>query len=260
MELSTTFLLAVIAGIFGLVVGSFLNVVAYRIPSGKSVVRPPSACPSCEARISPRDNIPVLSWIALRGRCRQCGAKISPRYPLVEAGTSALFVATAVVVGESATLPAYLWFGAVTAVLVLTDVDHQRIPNRILYPGTAVGVVLLGIGAAFDQTWGALSRGALGGVAYFGVLFALALIARGGFGFGDVKLAFVLGVFTAFVSWNALGVAVFGAFLIGGLVSIVLLATKRKGRKDAIPFGPSLIVAAWLAIPFGDDLVSWWLG
>jgi leader peptidase (prepilin peptidase)/N-methyltransferase len=257
--MSTT-ILAVIGVVLGLVVGSFVNVVAYRIPRGESVVRPPSACPACAAPISPRDNVPVLSWVLLRGRCRRCGEAISVRYPLVEAATAALFAGAVAVVGPQAVLPAYWWAGGVVMALTLTDIDVHRIPNRILYPGTAVAVVLLGLGALIDGEAPALLRGLGGGAAYFFFLLVVALAARGGFGFGDVKLAFLLGVFLAYVSWEVLAVGVFGSFLIGGLASIALLILRRVGRRDAIAFGPAMILGAYLALAVGERVADWYLG
>jgi leader peptidase (prepilin peptidase)/N-methyltransferase len=249
-----------LAGLTGLLVGSFLNVIAHRVPAGLSVVRPPSRCPKCESEIRKRDNIPVLSWILLRGMCRDCSEPISMRYPMVELATAALFAATAVVIGESWVLLAYLWFAALTFVLSLVDIEHKRLPNRILYPGTAVGAVLLAAGAAGGGDLSSLWRGLAGGVAYFGMLLLVALLARGGFGMGDVKLAFVLGLFAAFISWEALFVAVFGAFVLGGLASILLLLLTKASRKDAIPFGPWLVLGSWLAIVVGDAVAEWYLG
>jgi leader peptidase (prepilin peptidase)/N-methyltransferase len=255
-----TAVIAGVAGLFGLAFGSFLNVVAYRVPLGRSVVHPPSACPSCDAPVRPRDNIPVISWFVLRGKCRDCSAPISARYPTVEALTGVLFTATVLVIGLAWTLPAYLWFVAVTMALILTDLDHKRIPNRILYPGTIAASVLLVGGAALDGQIGSLGRSFLGGLFFFGGLFLLALIARGGFGFGDVKLAFLLGLFMAFRGWEHLIVGVFLAFFLGGLAAILLLVTRKKGRKDAVPFGPSLIVGAWIGIAYGLEIAEWYLG
>jgi leader peptidase (prepilin peptidase)/N-methyltransferase len=252
--------LAAGVGLVGLAIGSFLNVVAYRVPAGRSVVRPASACPACGHTIRPRDNLPVLSWFLLGGRCRDCGASISARYPLVEGLTALLFGATVLVVGVRWVLPAYLWFTGVTLVLILTDLDHQRIPNRILYPGATVATVLLVFGALGDGAATGFFRAVAGGALYFTVLFLVALAARGGFGFGDVKLAFLLGEFLAYRSWAALWAGVFLAVFIGGLAALALLVSRRKGRKEAIPFGPALVLGAWLAIPFGEALVRWYLG
>lgn len=245
--------------LLGLVVGSFLNVVAYRFPRHLSIVSPRSACPGCGAPIRARDNIPVVSWLVLRGRCRDCGVAISARYPAVEAGTAAVFGLMAGAVGASFVLPAYWWFAAVTIALSLVDLDVKRIPNRILYPGTAVAVVLLGLGSAADGTLDALGRGLAGGGIAFAVFLVIALAARGGFGFGDVKLAFLLGVFTAYRSWGTLVAGLFGAFLIGGVVAVALLAARRVSRRDAIPFGPSMVAGAFLAIAVGEALADWYL-
>lgn len=252
--------LAVLCGLFGLIVGSFLNVVAYRVPAGRSVVTPRSACPSCGHEIRARDNIPVVSWFLLRGRCRDCARPISPRYPSVEAATAGLFFAVPYGVGADWAIPAYLAFVAVTVVLTLTDLDHKLIPNRILFPGTAIAVVLLFGGALLEGRLGDFARAIGGGAAYFGALFVLALIARGGFGFGDVKLAFLLGVFAGYLGWGHVAVAGIGAFFIGGVLSLVLLLTGIRSRKDHIPFGPSMVLAAYVSVWFGSEIVDWWLG
>lgn len=256
----TTGIIVALCFVAGLIAGSFINVVAHRVPVGRSVAAPSSACPHCQAPIRPRDNIPVLSWFLLRGRCRDCETPISPRYPIVEGTTALLFASTPLVVGVSWVLPAYLWFVGVTVALTLTDVDHKLIPNRILFPGIAAGVVLLGGGALLEGALSSLGRALLAGTAYFAGLFVVALVARGGFGFGDVKLAFLLGMFAGYLGWGHLAVAVFLAFLTGGVVSIFLLVTRLRSRKDAIPFGPYLIAGAYLAIAFGDRIIDWYVG
>lgn len=247
------------AALIGLIVGSFINVVAYRVPLKRSVVSPGSACPKCDHAIAWSDNIPVLSWVRLRGRCRHCGERISPRYPFVEISTAVLFGITAGVIGAVWVLPAYLWFVGVTIALTITDVDHQLIPNRILFPGTAVGAVLLLIGSLVDGSVSSYGRGLLGALIYFGALLVLALIVPKGFGLGDVKLAALLGLFTAYLGWGSLAIAVVLPFWIGGVISILLLVTRIKGRKDKIPFGPYLVIGAYLAIAYGEQLFDWWL-
>ena len=248
------------ASFVGVLIGSFLNVVVYRIPAGISIVKPPSACPRCGAEIRARDNIPVVSWLLLRRRCRACGEPISVRYPLVEGACGVLFGATAAILGWSWLLPAYLWFAALTLTLGIIDLDVKRIPNRVLYPGTGVAVVLVVVGGLVEGSGGAVVRALAGGAAYFSALLVVALVARGGFGMGDVKLAFLLGVFAAYRSWGSLVVAVFGGFVLGGLAAIVLLVARRAGRRDLIPFGPALVVGAWVAIAAGEPIVSWYLG
>ena len=180
------------------------------------------------------------------------------RTPLVAVVTAALFAVTPLVVDVDWTLPAYLWFVAVTATLTLTDMDTKLIPNRILYPGTVIAVVLL-IGGGLIEN-GPILRAVGGGALYFVLLFVLALIARGGFGFGDVKLAFLLGVFAAYQSWDTLIVAIFAAFLLGGLVSLLLVVFRIRSRKDAIPFGPYLVLGAYVAIAWAGTISTWYLG
>lgn len=251
-------MLALVGGIVGLVAGSFINVVAYRVPRRLSVVRPRSACPGCGHEIRPHDNLPVLSWIVLRGRCRDCGTGISIRYPLVEAGTAAAFAALALLVGSSWALPGYWWAAGVAIALTLTDLDVRRIPDRILGPGALVTAVLLGAGSLGDGDPGALWRSLAGGAVYFGVLFVVALAARGGFGFGDVKLGLLLGMVLAHRSWGVLAVGVFASFVVGGLVALGLLLARRAKRKDAIPFGPAMVAGAALALAWGEALVRWY--
>lgn len=253
-------LIITFSALIGLVVGSFINVVAYRVPAGKSVVRPPSACPECDHPIRPRDNIPVVSWLLLRGRCRDCSAKISPRYLVVELATGILFAITAWLIGLDWTLPAHLWFVGVTITLTLTDLDHKLIPNRILFPSTPVAIVLLGGGAALEGALGDFGRALLAAVAYFLGLLVLALIAGGGFGFGDVKLGFFLGLYLGYHAWGALIVGAFASFVLGGVVSVLLLLLRIKGRKDAIPFGPYMVVGSYVAIGFGADIADWYRG
>jgi len=255
-----TSLVAGVAAVFGLIFGSFINVVAYRIPADMSVVSPPSACPSCEHPIRHRDNIPLISWLLLRGRCRDCNARISARYPIVELATAVLFSAAVVVIGLEAVLPAYLWFAGVTLTLVLTDLDVHRIPNRILYPGTIVGIVLLLGGAVVDGDIGTFWRAVAGGAFYFLLFLILALMARGGFGFGDVKLAFLLGLFLTYQSWEVLGAGIALGIAIGGAIAILLLITRRAGRKAKIPFGPAMVFGAYAALVFGQELADWYLG
>lgn len=249
-----------VAALFGLIFGSFINVVAYRIPAGHSVVSPPSACPVCRAAIRPRDNIPVLSWVLLRGRCRDCGGHISVRYPIVEVGAAILFASAVLVIGIEPELPAYLWFAGVGLALVLTDLDVHRLPNRILYPSTLVGAALLLVAAIADGDLASFGRALAGASLYFAIFLALALVARGGFGLGDVKLAFFLGLFLTYRSWEVLGAGVALGIAIGGVVAIALLLAGRATRKAKIPFGPAMIFGSYLALVIGQQLVDWYLG
>jgi leader peptidase (prepilin peptidase)/N-methyltransferase len=157
-------------------------------------------------------------------------------------------------------LPAYWWFAGVAIVLVLTDLDSKRIPNRILFPGIAVGAVLLAAGAVADGEPAALGRAAAGGAGYFGLLFLIALAARGGFGMGDVKLGVFLGMFLGYRSWATLGVGVFAAFAVGGVAALLLLITGRADRKHAMPFGPAMVAGAAIALGWAEAITGWYLG
>ncbi len=253
--------LVTLGALLGLSFGSFVNVVAHRIPQHASIVRPPSHCPYCQAPIRTRDLIPVLSWLLLRGRCRDCGQPIAVRYPVVEGMTSLLFVAAALAVGSVWVLPAYWVFVVVTMALALIDIDQKLIPNRVLFPGLAVAAPLLLAGAVADGHPGWWLRGVAGGAGYFVGLLILALIApRGGLGMGDVKLALLLGLFLGYQGWEQVLLGAFIAILLGGVVSAVLLLTRRKGRRDTIPFGPYLIAGAYLTIAWGEQILDWYLG
>lgn len=238
----------------GLVVGSFLNVVIYRVPNDLSISHPPSACPNCGTAIKPYDNIPVVSWVLLRAKCRACGTRISARYPAVELFTAVAWYVTYVVIGYTWVLPAYLWFVAVTISLAMVDIDTKRLPDRIVFPGTIVGAVLLSGGAWLDGNLGGLGRAWLAALAFFVGFTIVALIYPPGFGFGDVKMSFMLGLFAGYLSWSSLVVSIYAAIILGGLVSIVLLVSGRAGRKSTIPFGPSLIIGAWVAIAYGAEI------
>ncbi|MFV2001147.1 MAG: A24 family peptidase [Acidimicrobiia bacterium] len=179
--------------------------------------------------------------------------------PLVPIATAVVFGAMAISVPTLWVLPAYLVFAAAMVALTMTDLDTQLIPNRILGPTTALAVGLLVIGGLIAGEPSALLRAGGGGAAYLAVMFVLALLARGGLGFGDVKLAFLIGVFTGYLGWGQVIVAGIGGFLIGGLVAIVLLVTRRSGRKDAIPFGPFMTLAAIIAVVFGEAITQWYL-
>lgn len=252
------FLLAACA-VLGLLVGSFLNVVVWRVPRGESVVRPPSHCPACGRAIRARDNVPVFSWLLLRGRCRDCDAQISPRYPLVEAGTAAVFVVLATRIGVEPALPAYLYLGAIGVALALIDIDVKRLPNVIVLPSYVVAAALLGVAAVVGDDYPDLLRALLAMAALFGFYFVLALVYPAGMGFGDVKLAGVLGLYLGWLGWAEVVTGGFLGFLFGGLVGGVLMATQRAGRKSQIPFGPYMLVGAFVAILWGGALADLYL-
>ncbi|AWB87228.1 prepilin peptidase [Mycetocola zhujimingii] len=261
--------LAVAVGIFGLLVGSFLNVVVYRVPNGMSVVAPPSACPGCGSEIKPYDNVPVLSWLALRGKCRSCKEPISARYPLVEAGVGVFFAVVAVwwwlyssasatstsgIVANVLVLVAFLWLAGVSVALALIDLDTHKLPNAVVLPSYLVGGVLLAAVGILNSDFDSLIRAGIGMAALWLAYFLMAMLYPGGMGFGDVKLAGVLGLYLGFVGWGALFVGAFAAFFFGGLFATGLLLARKAGRKSGIPFGPWMLIGAWTGIFFGTAL------
>lgn len=255
--------LASLTGLLGLVGGSFLNVVVHRVPAGRSVVQPRSACPACGHEVRARDNVPLVSWLVLRGRCRDCGAAISVRYPLVELGTGLLFAGTFLALearGQLPALPAALYLAAISVALAAIDLDTRRLPNAIVLPSYPVLAVLLVLASVLAGDWWALARAGIGGAALW-LLYFLVMVAKpGGMGFGDVKLAGLLGGVLGWFGWGSLVVGAFAAFLVGGLFSVVLLAAGRAGRKSAIPFGPWMLLGAWIGIFVGEPLWGAYLG
>ncbi len=251
--------IAVVCGVLGLAIGSFLNVVIHRVPRGESVVRPPSGCPDCGNAIRPRDNVPVAGWLLLKGKCRDCGARISRRYPLVELGTAILFAVMALRFGLDPALPAYLYFAAVGVALALIDLDVKRLPDALTLPSYVVGATLLGIAALAGSDSGEWIRALLGAAAFFAVYFALCFAYPAGMGFGDVKLAGVLGLYLAWIGWDAWGVGLMLGFFLGGFFGIGLVLAKKGGRKTAVPFGPFMLVGALIGVLAGPELFDGYL-
>lgn len=256
--MTATALLAFFAVLLGLAVGSFLNVVVWRVPRGEKISSPPSACPRCEHAIRWYDNVPVVGWLLLRGKCRDCGEPISPRYPLVEAATAIVFGTIAAVVGTETeliwTLPAFFYLAAISIALTLIDLDTQTLPNKIVLPSILVGIALLAIASSGTANWGALLGAVAGGAALFVFYLIVALISPRGMGMGDVKLAAVLGIYLGYLGWGVVAVGAFAAFLLGGFFAIALLLLGRARRRTAIPFGPWMIAGAWLGIAFGSQI------
>ena len=241
------------AAAFGLVIGSFLNVVAHRLPKQMSLAMPASHCPSCEAPVKPYDNIPVLSWLVLRGRCRSCGAPIAARYPLVEAATALLFAAVvAVHHGDGAALVLGLALVAFLVPIALIDLDHRIIPNRLTGPAAVLAIVL---GTALDPG-GEIERLIAGAAA--GLVLALpALLNPKGMGLGDAKLIGVLGLYLG----AAVVPALFVAFVVGTVVGIAIIMRKGmvRGRKTAVPFGPFLALGGVVGVLAGNELIQLYL-
>jgi leader peptidase (prepilin peptidase) / N-methyltransferase len=240
------------AALMGALIGSFLNVVIWRLPRGESLVRPRSHCPGCGTPLGPLENVPILSWLVLRGRCRHCATPISRRYPLVEAGTALLLAA--VVLAEGADRDAWLGvaFVLVLVPVIFIDLDHRIIPNPIMLVGAiaAVALVLL-------TRPGSLQEHLIAGAAAGGFLLVAALAYPSGMGMGDVKLAGVMGLFLG----RAVGPAMLVALVAGSLVGAAIIARKgaAEGRKTAVPFGPFLALGGLVGLFAGDAIVDWYL-
>jgi leader peptidase (prepilin peptidase)/N-methyltransferase len=253
-----TALVAALSGLYGLVIGSFLNVVIWRVPRHESIVKPPSHCPACDVKIANRDNVPVVSWLLLRGRCRSCRSTISARYPFVELLTGVLFAAIGARFSHSWALPAYLVLTGALVALSAIDLEHYVLPNRILYPTDGAVIVLLAVASAAEHDWGALARAGLAGAVAFAVFFTIHIVSPRGMGFGDVRLSFLLGLSLGWLGWAEVAGGLFAGFLYGAVVGVVLIAVKVRGRKQQIPFGPFLAAGAVTFVLFGEPLVDWY--
>jgi leader peptidase (prepilin peptidase)/N-methyltransferase len=253
---TTTPAMALVAGLFGLLVGSFLNVCIYRLPRGKSVVFPPSACGSCQRPLRWFENIPVVSWLVLGGRCARCKARISAQYPIVELVTGVLFATTVALTPIGPLLAARLVFGAALIALFAIDLEHQILPNAITLPGVVVGLAFALIA---PPGWRASLIGAAAGG---GVLYAIAagyyyLRHEDGLGMGDVKMLAMIG---AFLGWQLMLLTLVLASLSGALVGVALIVSQRGSMKYALPFGTFLAVGAVVAMLAGQPMVDWYLG
>ena len=238
--------------IFGLIIGSFLNVCIYRIPLGLSIVTPPSACGSCGQRLKPKDLIPLLSWLYLKGKCRYCGQPISIRYPLVEFITGLIFAFTYWVFGWTWILLIYLIIYSGLIAIVFIDLDHQIIPNSI-----NLFLLIIFFISNFILEYIYWKEAFIGGLLGGGFLFLLVLLSRGtAMGMGDVKLMGVLGLF---LGWQYTLLTLLLSFIIGGIFSLLLLALKIKGRKDTIAFGPWLVAGFFITTIFGNNILDWYL-
>jgi leader peptidase (prepilin peptidase)/N-methyltransferase len=236
----------------GMVAGSFISVVAHRVPRGLSIVGPRSRCPSCGAQIAAHDNVPVISWLLLRGRCRRCRDRISPRYPAVELGLGAAFLATVLVLWDDpAQLALGLVFVATLAAITLTDLELRIIPNRILLASAIAGIA---IAAAADPS--SLPERGGAAVAAGGLLLLAALAYPRGMGMGDVKLAALMGLYLG----SAVAPALLIGFLAGALVGLGLMVREgAAARKRGVPFGPFLALGGFIGLLAGNQLVDWYL-
>ncbi len=253
-----------IAFIVGALIGSFLNVVIFRTPRKLSVIAPASACPTCHVAIRGRDNIPILSWILLGGKCRNCNSEISWRYPMVEMTTASIFALivwhfSPTSISSVLELISLLYLAAISIVLALIDLDTHTLPNRIVLPSYIVGLLLM-VGASISTgDLQPILRALMGSTLMWTLYFLMALAYPGGMGFGDVKTAGALGLFLGYLGWNVLVVGAFTAFALGGLFALWLLISKRANIKSGIPFGPWMLVGAWIGIFLGGGIAEKYL-
>jgi len=244
--------------IVGLAVGSFLNVVVHRVGRQESIVFLGSRCASCDSPIKGRHNVPVLGWLLLRGRCRSCRCRINVRYPLVEAGTSLLFVAVTIRFGLAPQLPAYLYLATVGVGLALLDLDARRLPDTILLPSYVVSVLLLLPAGAAAPDPGVPARALAGMLALLVLFFALAVAFPNGLTFGEVKLAGLVGLHLGWLSWSALFITAVGSILIAAVSGVAAVVTKHGTRYMAVPLAPCLVAAGVLAVFVAAPLSSWY--
>jgi len=258
-----TVLLIIFFFMAGAAIGSFINVVADRLPEGKSIISPPSHCTACQHQISASDNIPIISYLWLRGRCRKCGATIPRRLLWVELGTAVLFAFLYWHYGLGWELALVALYCCLFISLLLSDLEYGILPNKLVYPGIVIALVIASLGSIFGfepsdivgggfRLW--IVDASVGGVIGFGILFIIALASRGGMGWGDVKLAAFIGLVTGF---PLVILALFLAVVGGGFTALILLLLKLKGRKDAIPFGPFLSLAAMVTLFWGSNILNW---
>lgn len=254
--------------LMGIAVGSFLNVVADRLPSGQSIVSPPSYCPGCRQRIAFRDLVPVLSYLMLKGHCRCCGAAIAVRSLIIEVATGILFAFLYWYYGIGWEMAIVIIYCCFLIVLIITDLELGILPDRLVYSGMVLALVFAGLGSMLGfepsfvvravprifKLW--LVDAAIGGITSFVIMFVIALIFRGGMGGGDIKLAGFIGLAVGF---PLIFMAIFLAVVSGGLVAMMLLLFKIKRRKEAIPFGPFFALAAIATLLWGNDLLHWYL-
>jgi leader peptidase (prepilin peptidase)/N-methyltransferase len=242
--------------LFGLAVGSFLNVVIYRVPRHESIVSPRSRCPSCSVPLKEYDNIPVLSWLLLRGRCRNCQAAISPRYLVVELLGGALFAGLAARMGFVWELPAFMIFLASLLALSCIDLELLVLPKKIIYPTFLLVALLLVMASAATHDWKNLLTGAIYAAGWFIVFFLMNFASPRILGFGDVRLALLLGLALGWLGWRYVVLGFFAANLIGAAIGISLIALKRMKRDQPVPYGVFLAAGAALAIFAGPEIVS----
>lgn len=240
----------VFAGVFGLIFGSFYNVVGLRVPKQESIVSPPSHCVSCNRQLTVLDLIPVFSYIFLRGKCRSCGAKVSPIYALSELATAGLFAFATWQLGITAELAVALLFISLLVIINVSDLAYMLIPDKVLLFFLPL-IIIARMFSPLQPWWDSIAGAAIG----FGLLFLIAIISKGGMGGGDIKLFFVIGLVLGTVKTL---LTLFLASVIGMVIGIVVLKIRGQGRKTPVPFGPSIAIAAIIVYFYGERLIEWY--
>ena len=247
----------VILSLLGLIVGSFSNVCIYRIPRNESIIYPASHCPKCRTTIKPIDNIPLLSYVLLKGRCRNCKSKISIQYPIVELLTGLIYLIIYLVYGLSIQTLIYIILSSALIIIAFIDLYQQIIPDVISLPGIVIGFIL-----SFFVPYISFVNSALGVVVGGGIILVIgmggsAIYKKEAMGGGDVKLAAMIG---AFLGWRYIIISLFLGFFLGALIGIILIMTKIKKREDVVPFGPFIILGSFITLIWGEQIISWYLG
>jgi leader peptidase (prepilin peptidase) / N-methyltransferase len=236
-----------LAAVGGAIVGSFLNVVIHRLPRGESLVKPRSRCPGCDAQIAGYDNVPIVSWLFLRGRCRRCGVRIPARYPAIELVTAGAFAAVVAVRGADSDLLLELPFVAMLIAVAGIDLEHKIVPNRIVLPAAVWAVLAAALVALPD-----LPELLVAGAAAFTALLVAALAYPAGMGMGDVKLAGVMGLYLGL----AVAPALLAAFAVGALVGVAIVVHEGGGRQRGVPFAPFLALGGLIGVLVGPELID----
>jgi len=243
--------------ILGLIIGSFSNVCIYRIPKNESIVFPASHCPNCHTPIKAIDNVPILSFLLLKGKCRKCGEKISIRYPVVEFLTGAIYLLIFLIYGRSYQTLIYALLSSALIIISFIDLDVQIIPDEISLPGIVIGLALSFIVPYISYLNSLLGIIAGGGIIFLIALAGLAIFKKEAMGGGDVKLSAMIG---AFIGWKYIIVSLFIGFFIGAIAGILLILLKIRNRDDLVPFGPFIVLGSFITLLWGKNILSWYLG
>jgi len=243
--------------ILGLIVGSFSNVCIYRIPRNESIIYPASHCPKCRSNISPKDNIPLLSYILLKGRCRNCKSKISIQYPIVELLTGLIYLIVYLTYGLSVQTLIYIILSSALIIIAFIDLNEQIVPDVISLPGIVIGFII-----SFFIPYISFINSALGILVGGGIILIIGLAGslifkKEAMGGGDVKLAAMLG---AFLGWRYIVISLFLGFFLGALAGIFLIISKIKSREDTVPFGPFIVLGSFITLFWGEKIISWYIG